>query len=234
MEWDEVAMEAVSFEQGADWAAVAPLIQARQQEMAARSGGADRGAVQMSALGERLKLERLQKEQQLSGLRSVEARYDVRTAEAAQGEAKPASPAPERADVRPTEAEQEQIKALEARDREVRRHEQAHAAVGGQFAGPPTYTYQIGPDGRRYAVGGAVSIDVSPVPGDPAATIEKMEVVKAAALAPASPSAADRQVAALATAQRVQAMAELMAVRGQDRMSLMMPAGERATVDKRA
>ncbi|MEL7166338.1 MAG: putative metalloprotease CJM1_0395 family protein [Pseudomonadota bacterium] len=229
-------MEAVSFEHGADWAAVTPLIQARQQQIAARAGGTERGAVQISALGERLKLERLQKEQQLTGVRSVEGRYDLGRGQAVAGQATPdAGTATATRDVvRPTEAEQEQIKALEARDREVRRHEQAHAAVGGQFAGPPTYTYQIGPDGRRYAVGGAVAIDVSPVPGDPAATIEKMEVVKAAALAPASPSAADRQVAALATAQRVQAMAELNAQRTQERMSLMMPAGERATVDRRA
>ena len=81
--------------------------------------------------------------------------------------------------------EQAQIQQLKRRDTEVRNHEQAHAAVGGQYAGAPTYTYQQGPDGNRYAVGGEVSIDVSPVSGDPEATIQKMQTVRAAALAPA-------------------------------------------------
>jgi len=91
----------------------------------------------------------------------------------------------------------------------VRRHEQAHAAVGGQYAGSPSYTYQTGPDGQRYAIGGEVPIDVSPVKGDAQATISKMEVVKAAALAPAEPSGADRRVASLADSIRAQAVADL-------------------------
>ena len=62
-------------------------------------------------------------------------------------------------------------------------------------------------------MGGAVQIDVTPVADDPAATINKMEVVKAAALAPVEPSAADRQVAALADALRAQAVADQAAVR---------------------
>lgn len=112
-----------------------------------------------------------------------------------------------------TEAEQALVKQLAARDREVRDHEQAHARVGGPYAGEPTYTYQTGPDGQRYAVGGAVSIDTAPVRDDPRATIRKMEVVKAAALAPAEPSAADRQIAAIAEAQKLQAIGDLNAAR---------------------
>ncbi|WP_299376897.1 putative metalloprotease CJM1_0395 family protein [uncultured Tateyamaria sp.] len=112
-----------------------------------------------------------------------------------------------------TEAEQETVAAMRARDAEVRAHEQAHARVGGQYASAPSYTYQAGPDGRNYAVGGAVQIDVAPVADDPVATINKMEVVKAAALAPAEPSAADRQVAALADALRAQAVADQAAAR---------------------
>ncbi|MEO0746506.1 MAG: putative metalloprotease CJM1_0395 family protein, partial [Pseudomonadota bacterium] len=65
--------------------------------------------------------------------------------------------------------------------------------------------------------GGAVAIYVSPVDGDPDATIDKMEVVKAAALAPAEPSSADRQVAALADAQRAQAVADLAVLRAAER-----------------
>lgn len=108
-----------------------------------------------------------------------------------------------------TEEEQETVDELRARDAEVRRHEQAHAAVGGQYAGSPSYEYTQGPDGNRYATNGEVSIDASPVPDDPQATILKMQVVKAAALAPAEPSAQDRRIAALADQRRAQAQAEL-------------------------
>lgn len=105
--------------------------------------------------------------------------------------------------------EQLEIAELASRDREVRAHEQAHAAVGGAYAGAPTYTFARGPDGKRYAVGGEVSIDTSPVPNDPEATLRKMELVQRAALAPAEPSAQDRRVAAQAAAQAAQARTEL-------------------------
>ena len=61
-----------------------------------------------------------------------------------------------------TEGERKQLKELKARDTEVRTHENAHQSSGGQLAGSPSYTYQTGPDGQRYAIGGEVSIDVSP------------------------------------------------------------------------
>jgi hypothetical protein len=107
--------------------------------------------------------------------------------------------------------EQLEIAELVSRDTEVRAHEQAHAAVGGVYAGAPTYTFTNGPDGKRYAVGGEVSIDVSPVPNDPEATLRKMEVVLRAALAPAEPSAQDLRVASQAQAQMTEARAELAA-----------------------
>lgn len=121
-----------------------------------------------------------------------------------------------------TEAEDAQVRELKARDSEVRRHEEAHARVGGQYAGQPTYTYQTGPDGKRYAIGGEVSIDVAPIPDDPKATIAKMDVVIAAALAPAEPSGQDRKVAALASRQRLEATAELAAER-HDQLSDQSP-----------
>lgn len=106
---------------------------------------------------------------------------------------------------------QAQVNELKGRDREVRAHEAAHAAVGGQYAGAPVFQYQRGPDGRRYAVGGEVSIDASPVPDNPQATIRKLETVRAAALAPADPSPQDRQVAARATALIAEARRQLAA-----------------------
>ena len=101
------------------------------------------------------------------------------------------------------------IDQLKARDREVRNHEAAHAAVGGQYAGSPSYTFQQGPDGKKYAVGGEVSIDVSKVANDPQATLQKAEIVRAAALAPAQPSAQDRQVAAQASQMATEAKQEI-------------------------
>lgn len=109
--------------------------------------------------------------------------------------------------------QEQQIASLASRDREVRSHEQAHAAVGGAYAGAPSYSYKRGPDGKTYVVGGEVGIDVSPIPGDPQATLRKMEVVQRAALAPAEPSAQDRSVAAQAQAQASQARAELAEMR---------------------
>lgn len=77
----------------------------------------------------------------------------------------------------------------------------AHASVGGAYAGSPSYTYETGPDGRRYAVGGEVQIDTSEIPGDANASIAKMQQVVRAALAPAQPSGQDRAVAARAQAK---------------------------------
>lgn len=111
----------------------------------------------------------------------------------------------------PQEQRQQQLEIadLVQRDREVRTHEQAHAAVGGQYAGAPTYSFKRGPDGQRYAVSGEVSIDTAPVPSDPEATLRKMEIVLRAALAPIEPSPQDLRVAALAQAQAAQARVEL-------------------------
>ncbi len=101
-----------------------------------------------------------------------------------------------------TEDERREVEELKKRDAEVRRHEQAHkAAAGGHAKGGPTFSYQTGPDGRQYAVGGEVQIDTSAVSGDPDATIRKMRQIQRAANAPAEPSSQDRQVAAQAAAQ---------------------------------
>lgn len=113
----------------------------------------------------------------------------------------PETPAPKNASVGPKELSDEekaQVQELKARDQEVRAHENAHKNVGGGYTGAVEYEYTVGPDDQRYAIGGKVSIDTSPVAGDPEATLDKMRVVQSAALAPASPSGADRAVAARA------------------------------------
>ena len=111
--------------------------------------------------------------------------------------------------------DQETINQLAARDREVRAHEQAHAAVGGQYAGAPTYQYERGPNGVRYAVGGEVPIDTGKE-ATPEETIQKAQVVRRAALAPAEPSPQDRRVAAEASRLESDARQELAVQRREE------------------
>jgi len=101
------------------------------------------------------------------------------------------------------------VSQLKARDTEVRQHEQAHlATAGGLATSGASYTYQRGPNGVDYAVGGEVHIDTSPG-RTPQETIERARTIEAAALAPADPSGADRSVAAQAQQMELQARAEL-------------------------
>ncbi|MBF0495961.1 MAG: hypothetical protein HQK58_05210 [Deltaproteobacteria bacterium] len=110
-----------------------------------------------------------------------------------------------------SDKDQRVVEQLRKRDQEVTTHEQAHMAAAGAYAtSGATYTYETGPDGQSYAVGGEVSIDTSPVKGDPAATIMKMETIQRAALAPASPSGQDQKVAAAAAAKAQSARVELL------------------------
>ncbi len=109
------------------------------------------------------------------------------------------------------QAEREQVQVFSARDREVRAHEQAHAAAAGQYGSSPTYSFVRGPDGVSYAVGGEVQIDISPIPGDPEATLRKAQQLRRAANAPAEPSAQDGRVAAQAAQMEQQARTELSA-----------------------
>jgi len=102
------------------------------------------------------------------------------------------------------------LRELRARDREVRAHEAAHTAAGGSLVrGGPSFSYQTGPDGRSYAVGGEVQLDVSPVANDPQATINKASQIRAAALAPANPSSQDIRVASNANQLAARARVDL-------------------------
>ncbi|MEO0365940.1 MAG: putative metalloprotease CJM1_0395 family protein [Pseudomonadota bacterium] len=111
-----------------------------------------------------------------------------------------------------TDQEREQVEELQARDREVRAHEQAHLAVAGPYAkGGIQYSFQRGPDGRMYAVGGEVSVDTSEIPDDPQATLRKAQTLRRAALAPAEPSRQDRAVAAQMSRMAAEASREIAA-----------------------
>lgn len=105
--------------------------------------------------------------------------------------------------------DQRKVEALQKIDRTVREHEQAHLRVGRDLVlGGPSYTYTIGPDQKRYAVAGEVSIDTSPA-STPEKTIPKAQRIRATALAPAEPSAQDRRVAAKAGTMESEARIEL-------------------------
>ncbi len=106
-----------------------------------------------------------------------------------------------------SEGELQLVDALRKRDVEVRAHEAAHAAAGGALAGAASFSYQRGPDGKSYAVGGEVSVDLSPG-RTPAETIARAQRVRAAATAPAQPSAQDLQVASKAMAMEMEARLE--------------------------
>ncbi|MBZ4681332.1 MAG: protein-glutamate O-methyltransferase [Thermodesulfobacterium sp.] len=100
------------------------------------------------------------------------------------------------------------IEKLKIREKQVIAHEMAHKIVGGKYAGSVHYQYTRGPDGKLYISGGEVSIDVSEE-SSPEKTIQKMEIVRAAALAPADPSPQDLQVAQTATVKEIKARREL-------------------------
>ncbi|OGV69587.1 MAG: hypothetical protein A2283_02155 [Lentisphaerae bacterium RIFOXYA12_FULL_48_11] len=99
------------------------------------------------------------------------------------------------------------ISELEARDREVRSHEQAHIALLGRYAiGGPSFNYQMGPDGRAYAVGGSVTVDLS-TEATPEATAMKARIIGRAAMGGGESSNADRAVALAASRMGIQAVA---------------------------
>ncbi|MFW2134149.1 putative metalloprotease CJM1_0395 family protein [Ectothiorhodospira haloalkaliphila] len=127
-----------------------------------------------------------------------------------------ADPETERNPLELTPEEERVVRELQQRDRAVRAHEQAHVAAGGQYVtAAPSYDYETGPDGRRYAVGGEVSIDTSR-PADPEEAIAKARVVFSAAMAPVDPSPQDYRVASQARMMEAEARRELAAGRQEE------------------
>lgn len=121
-----------------------------------------------------------------------------------------------------SEAEQRVVDELRARDAEVRAHEMAHVAAAGGLAGAPSFSYQTGPDGKRYAIGGSVSIDTS-AGSSPEETISRAQRIRAASTAPADPSAQDRAVAARASQMEQHARAQLSMERRMEQEQAMQP-----------
>lgn len=103
----------------------------------------------------------------------------------------------------------QQVQELKAQEQKVIAHEMAHKTAGGQYAGAVRYQYTTGPDRQSYIVGGEVSIDTSEAK-TPEETVQKMEQVKRAALAPADPSPQDYSVASAADGIEQKARYEMM------------------------
>ena len=133
-----------------------------------------------------------------------------------------------------TEEEKKMVEELKERDREVRRHEQAHLAAAGRYAKGVSFTSQIGPDGSAYAIGGEVSIDMSEIQGNPDATIAKAQAIRRAASAPAHPSSQDRLVAAAATRMEAKARMEKMKEAEAEEGDELITKGINKNVDHRA
>jgi hypothetical protein len=96
-----------------------------------------------------------------------------------------------------TPDQQRQVLELQQRDAHVRQHEAAHQSAGGSLTGAASFSYQLGPDGRSYAVGGEVGVRLQ-AGRTPDETISNARQARRAALAPSDPSAQDLAVAAQA------------------------------------
>ena len=97
-----------------------------------------------------------------------------------------------------SDGEKEMLRELEARDIAVRAHEMAHMAAGAGLTSGPSFTFQTGPNGQQYAIGGEVQINISPG-STPEETMNRAKRILSAASAPTDPSAADMAVAMQAT-----------------------------------
>ena len=107
-----------------------------------------------------------------------------------------------------TVEEQQQVVKLQERDTEVRGHEAAHQAAGGGLTGGASFTYQQGPDGKQYAIGGEVSISTRGA-STPQEAIANARQVIAAAMAPGNPSGQDFAVASSARMMEIKAEQQL-------------------------
>ena len=107
-----------------------------------------------------------------------------------------------------SEDEERLVIDLQARDSEVRAHESAHQAAGGTMTGAATFTYQQGPDGKMYAIGGEVSISMRSG-STPEETIANAQQIIASAMAAGNPSPQDHAVAASAKIIQMKATQQL-------------------------
>lgn len=126
-----------------------------------------------------------------------------------------------------TPEQQRQVEELRQRDAHVRAHEAAHQAAGGDLTGPASFSYELGPDGRSYAVGGEVPVQAR-TGRTPDETIAIARRVRAAALAPSDPSAADLAAASAASQVELAAAQQKRQAGGSTRPGQATEPGRRA------
>ena len=107
-----------------------------------------------------------------------------------------------------SEDEKRLVRDLASRDSEVKAHEAAHQAAGGGMTGAASFTYQQGPDGKMYAIGGEVSISMKGG-STPQETIANARQIAAAAMAAGNPSPQDFSVASSARVMEMKAQQQL-------------------------
>ena len=93
-----------------------------------------------------------------------------------------------------SEDEKAMVKELSKRDRDVKMHEQVHAAMLGRYAGSIRYDYQIGPDGHAYAIGGSIEVKTA-YGGSDEENLQEARTIQRAAMGVENPSSADMSVA---------------------------------------
>jgi len=130
-----------------------------------------------------------------------------------------------------SEDEKKLVKGLQARDSEVKAHEAAHQAAGGGMTGAASYTYQQGPDGKMYAIGGEVSISTQGG-STPEETIAKARQIAASAMAPGSPSGQDFAVATSAKMMEMKAQQQLTKERQEETQGLQTYSQEQNSSQK--
>jgi len=93
------------------------------------------------------------------------------------------------------------VEKFRSKDAEIRTHEQIHASIGHTTT-PISYSYQQGPDGKMYAIGGSVRLDTS-IPDDPKAAAFKLDILQKAASGPVYMSGADGAIASQSNLNKI-------------------------------
>lgn len=92
----------------------------------------------------------------------------------------------------------QEIDAMQQWEDYVKQHELEHAMIGGSHVGSISYVYRYGPDGRKYVVGGQVSVSMPK--GLNHTSLNELEKLKNATTAPTDLSTKDMVASAIISA----------------------------------
>lgn len=91
-----------------------------------------------------------------------------------------------------------QIDRMQQWEDYVKQHELEHAIIGGSGVGSISYVYSYGPDGKKYVIGGQVSVQIPS--GLNESTLNKLDKLKRATTAPTNLSTKDMVASAIISA----------------------------------